>query len=73
MSQPVGKKKTLPDLMRIKIWIKYNHCICCVKVDANTTSTSGKQVYEIFRIWAIELIHALLSGRLFRRAVLEIG
>jgi hypothetical protein len=71
MSQAVKNKRTLPDLMWIKIWIIYNHCICCVEVDANTTSTSGKQVYEIFRIWAIELIHAFLSDRLFRRAVLE--
>lgn len=59
--------------MRVKIRVKYNHCICCVEVDTDTTSTSGKQVYEIFRIWPIELIHALLSDRLFRFAVLEKG
>lgn len=73
MSQTIGDKKTFPDLVRVKVWIIYDHGICCVEVDTNTTSTSGKQVYEIFRIWFIELIHALLPGCLFGFAVLEKG
>lgn len=73
MSQTAENKKTFPDLMWIEIWVIYNHCICRVQVDANTTRTGGKQVYEIFRIWLIEFVHTLLSGRLFRFAVLEEG
>lgn len=70
MSQAVEERKAFPDLMRIKIRVIYYHCICRIEINANTTSTSGEQVYEIFRIWPIELIHALLSDRLFRFAVL---
>lgn len=65
------RKKTFSDLMGVKIRVVYNHCVCRVEVDTDTTGTGGKQVHEIFRIWLIELIHALLSGGLFGFAVLE--
>lgn len=73
MNQGIEEKKMFPDLMRVKIRVMYNYCVCCVEVDTDTTSASGKQVYETFRIWPIKFVHALLSGRLFRFTVLEKG
>jgi hypothetical protein len=54
----------------IKIWVENYYCICRVKVDANATSPSGKQIYKDFGIWLVELVHALLPGGLFRPAIL---
>ena len=48
MSETIENKEMFPNLVRIEIRIIYDHCICRVEVDANTTSTSGKQVYEVF-------------------------
>ena len=40
MSQTAENKTAFPDLMWIKIRVIYNHCICRVEIDANTTRAS---------------------------------
>jgi hypothetical protein len=57
--------------MGVEIRVKNNDCIRAPEVDTHTTSSSAQEIDEDIRAWAIELIHILLSVRLFCRAILE--
>jgi hypothetical protein len=57
-------------LMGIKIRIKDDDRVCAPQVDSDPTSSSGEKIDENIGSLTIELIHALLSFRLFRVSIL---
>jgi hypothetical protein len=60
-------------LMGIEIRIEDDDCVCAPQVDSNPASSSGEKIDENIGSLTIELIHALLSLRLFRVSVLAWG
>ncbi len=59
--------------MGIEIRIEDDDRICAPQVDSNTASSRGEKIDENIGPRTIELIHALLSFRLFRVSVLVTG
>ena len=59
--------------MGIEIRIKDDDCVRAPQVDSNPTGSRGEKIDENIGSLAIELIHALLSFRLFRVSVLAYG